>query len=260
MRSVLVQTDASPAGKVRIETALSLARVTRGHVTLLIDTPISRFVAIDAMGGGTVAAEAMKEAIAEDDQFAREIDVRIAREDVPCNVLRAEAEPVDAVSDAARLADVVVVARREALASDLPLATRAAVLAVNDDAPLCFPLAKAAVAWDGSSEAAFALRCAVPLLAGCGEVTVLTVEDAPEGFPATDAVAYLSRHGIKAELQILQRLGAIEETLARELVLLEAQLLVMGAFKHSRLREFLFGGVTRYFLEDPGSPALLLAH
>lgn len=260
MRSILVHADASPAGRVRIETALSLARTTGGHVTLLVDTPISRYVAVDAMGGGTVAAEAMKDAIADDDAFAREIDAHVAREDVPCDVLRAEAEPVDAMSDAARLADVVVVARREALASDLPVAIRAPVLAVNDDAPLCFPLTKVAVAWDGSAEAAYALRCAVPLLAQCGEVTVLTVENAPEGFPATEALAYLSRHGIKAELQVLQRLGAIEETLARELVLLEAQLLVMGAYKHSRLREFLFGGVTRYFLEDPSGPALLLAH
>ena len=260
MRSVLVQADASPAGRVRIETALSLARMTGGHVTLLVDTPISRYVAIDAMGGGTVAAEAMKDAIAQDDTFAREIDAQVAREDVPCVVLRAEAEPVDAVAAAARLADEVIVARREALASDLPMAIRAPVLAVNDDVPLCFPLTNAAVAWDGSNQAAYALRCAVPLLATCAAVTVLTVEDSPEGFPATDAVVYLSRHGIKAELQVLQRLGAIEETLARELVLLEAQVLVMGAFKHSRLREFLFGGVTRYFLEDPSGPALLLAH
>lgn len=260
MRSILVHSDASPAGTARVETALSLARMTRGHVTLMVDTPITRYVAIDAMGGGTVAAEAMREAIAEDDQFARKIDARMAREDVSCDVIRAEAEAVDAMADAARLADIVIVARRESLASDLPMVIRSPVLAINDDAPLCFPLTKAAVAWDGSAEAAFALRGAMALLAGCAEVTVLTIEDAPGDFPATEAVAYLSRHGIKAEQQVVQRLGAIEETLARELVLLESQVLVMGAFKHSRLREFLFGGVTRYFLENPTGPALLLAH
>jgi len=116
-----------------------------------------------------------------------------------------------------------------------------------------------AIAWDGSFEAAYVLRSCVPLLRGA-EVTLLTVEDVPADFPATDALAYLSRHGVGAELQVLPRVGAIEETLARELVLLEAGLLVMGAFSHSRLREFLFGGVTRYFLEHPTGPALLLAH
>lgn len=260
MRSILVQADPSPAGTVRVETALSLARMTRGHVTIMVDTPINRYVAVDPMGGGVIASDAMRQAIAEDDQFAREIDVRVAREDVACDVVRAEADVVDAMAGAARLADVVIVSRRDALASDLPMATRAPVLAVNDENVLGFPLTKAAVAWDGSNEAAFALRGAIPLLASCADVTVLTVEDAPADFPATEAVAYLSRHGIKAEQQVIQRLGAIEETLAREVLLLEAQLLVMGAFKHSRLREFLFGGVTRYFLEIPSGPSVLLAH
>jgi len=259
MRSILVHADSSPAGEARLETGLSLARMSGGHVTLLVDTPITRFIAVDAMGGGSVAADAIREAVAEDDAFARRIDARVARGDVPCDVVRSEGEPVDAICDAARLADVVVVSRRSILASDLPMACRSAVLAVNDTEPLCFPVARAAIAWDGSAEAAYALRCAVPLLKGA-EVDVLTVADAPAEFPATEALCYLSRHGIGAELQVLDRVGAVEETLARELILKQTQLLVMGAFSHSRLREFLFGGVTRYFLEHPQGPALLLAH
>jgi len=259
MRSILVHADASSTGVVRLETGLSLARMTGGHVTLLVDTPIARFIAVDALGGGSVAAEAIREAVAEDDEFARRIEARVSREDVPCDVVRSEGEPVDAISDSARLADVTIVSRRSALASDLPVASRAAVLAVNDERPLCFPVARVAIAWDGSAEAAYALRCAVPLLAGA-QVDVLTVEDLPAEFPATDALAYLSRHGVNAELLVLERGGSIEETLARELVLKQTDLLVMGAFSHSRLREFLFGGVTRYFLEHPQGPALLLAH
>lgn len=259
MRSILVHADASPAGRVRRDTGLSLARATGGHCTLLVDTPITRYIAVDAMGGGTVAVEAMREAVAEDDAFAREVEAHCARGDVPCSVLRAETDTVEALADAARLADVTIVSRRTALASDVPMAVRGPVLAVNDDKPLCFPLAKVAVAWDGSAEAAFAIRCALPLLSGA-EVTVLTVANAPTEFPATDALSYLARHGVMAELQVLERSGAVEETLARELGLLQAELLVMGAFSHSRLREFLFGGVTRYFLEYPGGPALLLAH
>ena len=259
MRSILVHADASPAGQIRRESGLSLARAMGGHCTLLVDTPITRYIAVDAMGGGAVAAEAIREAMAEDDAFAREIDAQCARGDIPCTVLRAETETVEALADAARLADVTVVSRRTALASDLPVAIRGPVLAVNDDQPLRFPLSKVAVAWDGSAEAAYALRCAIPLLKGA-EVIVLTVEDAPTEFPGTGALSYLSRHGVAAELQMLERMGAVEETLARELGLLEAGLLVMGAFSHSRLREFLFGGVTRYFLEYPGGPALFLAH
>lgn len=259
MRSVLVHAEASPAGSSRIDTALSLARMTGGHLTLLVDTPVARYIAVDAMGVGAVAAEAIQDAVAQDDAFARQIEAQVARGDVPCDIVRAESDPLDALVDAGRLADVIVVARDHAVAGDLPLATRSPVLAANDR-PLCFPLDRVCVAWDGSAEAAYALRCAVPLMAGAGEVIVLTVEDAPTEYPATDALAYLSRHGVPAELQVVQRIGSIENTLARELELNQAQLLVMGAFSHSRLREFLFGGVTRSFLEKVDGPALLLAH
>ncbi|MBC2665108.1 universal stress protein [Novosphingobium flavum] len=260
MRSILVHAEPGPAGSIRIDSALSLARMTGGHVTLLVDTPVTRYIAVDAMGGGTVAAEAIHEAVAEDDAFARTIEGQVARGDVPCDIVRVEADPIDALSDAARLADVVVVARGAVVAGDLPLSTRCPVLAVNAEEPLIFPIEKACVAWDGSAEAAHALRGAVPILAACGEVIVLTVEDAPAEFPATDALAYLSRHGVGAELQVVQRIGSVEDTISRELELNQAQLLVMGAFSHSRLREFLFGGVTRHFLEQAGGPALLLAH
>ena len=78
--------------------------------------------------------------------------------------------------------------------------------------------------------------------------------------PPTDALRYLSRHGLKAELHELAKDGSVEQTLAREAGRLGAQLLVLGAYGHSRVREFLFGGVTRYFLEEASAPPLLLAH
>ena len=260
MRSILVHAERGAAGAARIETALSLARMTSGHATLLIDTPVMRYTTIDGMGGSNVATEALREAVAEDDDFAQASSARLANEDVPYTVLRAEVEPLDALASAGRLSDVVVVSRADPIAGDLPLAVRCPVLAVNDDHMLTFPLDCACVAWDGSAEAAAALRAAVPLLAGCPKVTVLTVEGAPAEWPGTEALEYLSRHGVSAEQRVLSRQGTTEEALARELQACGGQLLVMGAFGHSRMREFLFGGVTRSFLSYEGAPALLLAH
>lgn len=260
MRSILIHAENDSVGKSRVETALSLARMTDGHVTLLVDTPTTRYTTIDAMGGALVATGALQEAVASDDAFAREMDSRLAGEDVPCNVLRADSEPVAALTRAGRLADVVIIARADSMAGDLPLTARCPVLAVNDDKPLTFPLRSAAIAWDGSAEAAAALRASVPLLAGCDEVVVITVEDTPTEWPATDALEYLSRHGISAELQLLPRIGSVEDTLARALQLRGCEVLVMGAFGHSRLREFIFGGVTRSFLGLANGPALLMAH
>jgi len=260
MRSILVQADRSPSGRSRLETALSLARMTGGHVTALVDTPVARYTTVDGMGAASVAADALREALDDDDAYAQEVNARVAREDVPCDVLRAETEPLEALARAGRLADVVIVSRSDQVAGDLPLSARAPVLALNDVQTLMFPLSSVCLAWDGSAEAAYALRCAMPLLAGCGDVTVLTVEDLPADWPATDALSYLSRHGISAELKVLPRKGSIEETLADEFGTHHPALVVMGAFGHSRLREFLFGGVTRTFLELEEGPALLLAH
>ena len=71
----------------------------------------------------------------------------------------------------------------------------------------------------------------------------------------------LVRHGVKAEVSVLARtLPRISDILARHVRDQNADLLVMGAYGHSRVREFLFGGVTRYFLDADTAPALLLAH
>ncbi|MBC2653196.1 universal stress protein [Novosphingobium flavum] len=260
MRSILVDARPGPAGRNRIETALALARHTGGHVTLVVDTPVDRFVAIDGMGGSLVSAEALRDVMAEDDAFAAAIDAQLARQDVCCDVVRADCPPVDALAAAALLADVVVVPRQDAVAADLPLAIRGPVLAVNDDRPLAFPLGRVAVAWDGGASAAHALRASVPLLATAGAVTVLVIETDPAGFPATDVASYLARHGISAELRPLPRQGSVEATLTAALAADRPDLLVMGAYGHGRLRAFLFGGVTEHFLASPDGPALLLAH
>lgn len=258
MRSILVSAQTGRSGRTRVETALALARCTRGHVTLLVDTPVDRYVAIDGMGGSVVATDVLRAMLAEDDAYAHRIEADLAREDVCCDVLRAESEPLDALAAAARLADVVVMSRADPLAADLAFAVRCPILAVNDDQPLDFPLRRVAIGWDGGSEAATALRAALPLLTPTTEVTVLTVADATE-FPATDAVAYLSRHGVHAELKVVPRGKSAAQSLADEVATSRPDLLVMGAYGHGRVREFLFGGVTRHILESPEAPAVLLA-
>ena len=89
---------------------------------------------------------------------------------------------------------------------------------------------------------------------------MLTVTEKPGGFAGTEALAYLSRHGVKAELVELTRKGTVQETLTQAVREKRADLLVMGAYGKSRMREYLFGGVTQYFLTEPTAPALLLAH
>jgi nucleotide-binding universal stress UspA family protein len=261
MRSILVQAGRDPGMSARLDTAMDIARRNEGHITLVIDTPVDRFVTVDPYGGAYVARDALDAALADDEALAEAFAGRLANDDVPFDIAQFETQPVDAMSAAARLADVAVVSRDCGYAGDLAVAARCPVLVLNQAAPLRLPLATACIAWDGGDQAAAALRGAINLLEGCADIHVLTVtSEETESFPPTDALRYLSRHDLKAELHELARDGTVEQTLAKEAARLGAQLLVMGAYGHSRMREFLFGGVTRYFLEEQAAPPLLLAH
>lgn len=260
MRSILVNADRKPDCEARIGTALGIARQSGGHVTVLVDTPVSRYIAMDPMGGSYVISDALELARSEDDAAAEAIEARLAGDNVPFNVLRSEEDPVNALARAARLADIVVVSRSGGLAGELALVSHTPVLALAEDKPLHLPIRRACIAWDGGEQAATALRASVPLLRGCQLVKVITVAEKSGGFSPADALGYLSRHGIRAELEEHQRRKSTEETLAGAVAANQAELLVMGAYGKSRMREFLFGGVTAYFLNEADAPALLLAH
>jgi nucleotide-binding universal stress UspA family protein len=138
---------------------------------------------------------------------------------------------------------------------------RTPVLAVPQDARGMMITGRAMVAWDGSQEASTALRLSVPLLKQAEEVHVVTVEEAGKfPFPATGAPEYLARHGIKTEFHSWPQDGrTVEATLKAAIGAIKPDWMVMGAFGHSRLRELVFGGVTRSMLRDVHIP-LLLAH
>ena len=259
MRSILVLTGRDKLNAVRLDSAMEVARAREGHVTLLIDTPVDRFVTVDPYGGTYVAREALEAAVAEDDALAELFEGRLANDDVPFDVAKFETSPLEAMASAAKLADLAIVSRDCGFAGDLAVEARTPVLVLGDTA-LRLPLATACIAWDGGEQSAVALRSAVPLLAEANVHVLTVLDEANGGFPATDALRYLARHGIKAELCEVPKGNSIEETLAAEVARLGGQLLVMGAYGHSRVREFLFGGVTRYFLEDARGPALLMAH
>lgn len=260
MRSILVNADRKPGSDARIDTAVDLARRSGGHVTVLVDTPVSRYIAMDPMGGSYVISDALEQARGEDDAAADAIEARLGRDDVPFDVVRSEDDPVNALATAARLADLVVVSRSSGLAGELALICRTPVLTLPDGERLELPIRRACIAWDGGEQAAAALRASIPLLGGCQLVKLVTVAEKAGGFPATEALRYLSRHGIHAEFEERERRNSTEETLAAAVAENHAEILVMGAYGKSRMREFLFGGVTAYFLGQAQAPALLLVH
>jgi hypothetical protein len=130
MRSILVLADRSAESEPRLQAALSLARAQSGHLTVLIDTPIARYLATDGLGGGYLAADIMRESVDADDAFAEALHQRLVHEDVPYDILRAEDEPTDAIAEAGRLNDVVVLSRELPFVGEAVLSGTAPVLVV----------------------------------------------------------------------------------------------------------------------------------
>jgi nucleotide-binding universal stress UspA family protein len=129
------------------------------------------------------------------------------------------------------------------------------VLVIPRDKPINPALKRIVIGWNGSKEAARAVFDALPLLKEAEFVEVLVVDPAerPKGdLQQGEAIAAaLARHGVRAELVAANKGGwSVEEAIVDHCDIAKADLLVLGAYGHSWLREFLFGGVTRGVLDN----------
>ncbi|HEY9219235.1 MAG TPA: universal stress protein [Phenylobacterium sp.] len=119
----------------------------------------------------------------------------------------------------------------------------------------------AVVAWDGSRPAARALADALPLLTSVSHVRVLSILDEKPGVEVgTGArmVRHLALHGIRAVADEVDAKGEkIAHVMRAYLKAQSADLLVMGAYGHSRAREFVLGGATSGMFEDLTLPVLM---
>lgn len=125
------------------------------------------------------------------------------------------------------------------------------------------PVRKAVIAWDGGYKSARAVNDAIPLLQARGETVILVVDaerrkksHGPN--PGADIAAHLKRHGVEASISRVSSGNVdISTTILNFVSDAGADLLVMGAYGHSRLRERTFGGVTRTILDQMTVPVLM---
>jgi nucleotide-binding universal stress UspA family protein len=120
------------------------------------------------------------------------------------------------------------------------------------------------VAWNQSREALVAARRAMPFLKRADAVSIVVIDPPAHGPERSDPGGLLCqlmvRHGVRAEVTVLARtLPRVSDVLARHLRDVNADMLVMGAYGHSRLREAILGGATRDMLEGAELP-VFLAH
>jgi nucleotide-binding universal stress UspA family protein len=139
------------------------------------------------------------------------------------------------------------------------------LLVVPDGSKSTLKPKRVAVAWDSRVEASRAVREALGLLVAADDVRLVLVDPVADEFhqgaePGADMAAYLARHGVKVTVDRLPGEGrTVADVLRRHAVDCSSEMLVMGAYGHSRLRESIFGGVTKSMLDEPPLP-ILMAH
>lgn len=119
---------------------------------------------------------------------------------------------------------------------------------------------KALIAWNGSREAAHTVAFALPYMTH-NKVSILTNQEGRE-FPlsADDLKTYLNHQGIEAEILTYMDEGApLGAAILNTGRMIDAGMIVMGAWSHSRLREYILGGVTDYMLHNADIP-VFMAH
>jgi nucleotide-binding universal stress UspA family protein len=273
---ILLHADDSPASETRLQAALALATAFEAQVAAL-------YLVAEPFIGATVGRHLPK-------GFAREHLATLEQEaEARLAALAALAAGHGATLEtrrasgmldrlpillarAGRCADLIVVGPASAEGgSDEALLAEAAFMDTGRPALVVppgwagtLPPSRAVVAWDGSREAARAAGDAVPLLQKATDVVVLVVDAAAAGVrfsdqPGSGLAGYLTRHGVKARVKQVASGGAIGATILAQVQEEQADLLVMGGYGHSRVREMLFGGTTRHILQQVPVP-VLLAH
>ena len=113
------------------------------------------------------------------------------------------------------------------------------------------------VCWDGSRTAARALADAMPLLEFAKTAEIITVGEAYQEEPFADIRKHFARHGLKADLKQIASADDVASTILSHAADSSADVIVMGGYGHSRLREFVLGGVTREILKTMTVPVLM---
>lgn len=285
LKTILVPLTGTACDPTALKGALTLARAFDAHVEAL-------FVKLDPRDAVPMLGEGMSGAMVEEIMNSAEAEARSRRDAAHAcfeaavdraGVTVADAAPApdgpsagwrevvgrmeELVPVEARLADVTVVTRAGdeqgqalGLIETALLTSGRPILLV----PAAIPVEigrTVAIAWNGNAESARAVAGAMPFLLSAETVHVLTAEtSATQAAAGSRIVEYLSWHGVNAKLTLLapgsEPVGKVLMGQAAEL---GCDLLVMGGYGHSRMREMILGGVTRYVLNNAGLP-VLMAH
>jgi nucleotide-binding universal stress UspA family protein len=272
LRDLLVYLGNDPARDTRVKVAMDLAAVHDAHLTgLHVLAPPE----VPIRGGAEIARviQDLQRRLREEAERTQALfRDHAARAGIRFEWRAVEGRVRETAILHARYSDLTIVAQGldldpepeevASLPEELVLAVGRPVLVVPRYGSFTTVGQRILVAWNGSREATRAVNDALPLLARARTVTVLSID--PEGeaarVPGADIALHLARHGVNVEAT---RTTAADLNVG-DLLLSYAfdhgvDLIVMGAYGHSRLRELVLGGATRHLLRHMTVP-VLLAH
>ena len=269
MKSILLFVHDDEGLESRLTAALAIAHQQGGHLSCIQVTPVSDYVAIDPFGG-VYQLKTLFEDLAERAAEVRSrVEARFSKEKIEWDWSIYDEGIAASIVSRSRLADLIVLSQADhnrsksvhplPLVADVSIHSRTPVLAVAIAGAAFDPTGTAMIAWNGSPEAANAVRAALPLLKMASAVQVISFDE-DQSFPMADVRRYLAAHGVTAGCNDYKLNGkTVGEALCHISTSLSAAYVVMGAYGHTRFREAVLGGVSRHMLAH--SPvSLLLAH
>ena len=271
IRTILVEIDRDARNPARLTLAVNLAERHGAHLTGLF--AYAGLSGTYPYAQGRIALEMLRR-YAEtpheaSDKLRAEFEHRADSAGLSHEWRMQEEEGAHSIlATQARYADVVVVSQAApdspasghnyGLAEDVMVASGAPTLVVPYAGTFDKTVDKVMIAWNGSRESSRAVRDALPILRAVNEVIVFSVDPDHDHLPGADIANHLARHGVRTDVKHTTASGidvgdAILNAVSDDAV----DLLVMGAYGHARLREFVFGGATRHVLRHMTAPTLL---
>jgi nucleotide-binding universal stress UspA family protein len=269
MKTILVHMAYDDGRSRRMQLALSLALAHRAHlVALFTRSPYVTPAPIVGRGASSAFVREMEAGLRDQEQQLRaEFDQAVSGAAVSAEWLHHDGEVVAGLAYNSHVADLLIVSQtppetvEDIVTGNRPdhavLEAGCPVLIVPHGDGEAATGRRVLISWSRTREASRTVRSALPILRRASSVTILTCR-ATRQRPGETIKAYLARHDVRAEVRVdfgdNDEIGEIVLAHAGDM---SADLIVMGAYGHSRLREVILGGTTRHVLSHSPIPVLM---
>lgn len=274
-RDVMVHLDGTSEDEVRLAHAETIATLNGGHLTGIYTNIVPDSIIYSAEAGAAAIAALEEQIRRQGEEIRHRLAERFTRLGIPSEVRKVEAYAGTIghwVAREARWGDLFVAScpqegegreRWKGMIEDVLFEGGRALYLVPPGVQPRSPTRTVLIGWADTREVARAIRESLPLLRVASVVELVHVQEPVRnrmgGAEAmADIAAHLARHGIKVQVRVVAERTDISSALLDEAHRISADLIVVGAYGHSRLREWIVGGATRDLLETSNLPLLMV--